>query len=139
MAIKGLKRSIFQRIFGVAATKLASDSSAWAYRGGSLRVTLAKLPELERKGGAVRIEGKQLPARVLVYRDDEGTIRAVSNRCGHKGRRVDPVPGEKCLQCCSVNAAAYDYAGNKLEGPGTERLKPFEVEEKDGELLIALS
>ena len=72
MAIKGLKRNIFQRIFGIAASKPASDPNCWSYENGKLTVTLAKAPELERKGGGVRLEGRGLPIRVMVYRDDDG-------------------------------------------------------------------
>ena len=138
MAIHGLKRNIFQRIFGIPATKLAANPECWRYEQGSLTVTLSKAPELEPKGGAIRIEGKGLPARVLLYRDDEGQLRAINNKCGHMGRRIDPVPGEKCLQCCSVNAAAYDYAGKKLAGPGESPVAPLDVEEKDGKLVVKL-
>jgi len=138
MAIKGLKRNIFQRIFGIPATKLVSSPDCWSYEKGTLTVTLAKAPELERKGGGVRIEGGQLPMRVLVYRDDDGKVRALDNKCGHKGRRIDPVPGEKCLQCCSVNAAAYDYTGKKLDGPGDKPVRALEAEEQDGKVIVKL-
>jgi nitrite reductase/ring-hydroxylating ferredoxin subunit len=138
MAIKGLKRNIFQRIFGIPATKPASNPECWTYDKGALSVTLAKAPELERKGGALRIEGQQLPIRVLVYRDDDGKLRALDNKCGHMGRRIDPVPGEKCLQCCSVNAAAYDYDGKKLQGPGDKPMHALAVQEQDGKAIISL-
>lgn len=138
MAIQGLKRNIFQRIFGIPATKLPGSPDCWRYEQGSLTITLGKAPELEKTGGAIRVEGKQLPMRVLVYRDDEGKLRAVRNECSHMGRRVDPVAGHKCLQCCSVGATAYDYSGKKLEGPGERPLTLLDAEENDGQLVVKL-
>jgi nitrite reductase/ring-hydroxylating ferredoxin subunit len=139
MAIKGLKRNILQRLFGIPATRLATNPDCWTYEKGKLSVTLAKAPELAGKGGAIRIEARRLPVRVLLYRDDDGVLRAMSNRCGHMGRRIDPVPGEKCLQCCSVMAAAYDYSGKKLEGPGDKPMKVLETQEQDGKVIITLT
>ena len=127
MPIKGLKRSIFQRILGICATPLPGQPGCWTQEGSAVSIDLGKAPELTPNGGAIRIEGKKLPQRVLLFRGDDGVLRAFENACAHKHRRVDPVPGEGVLQCCSVNAAAYDYKGTKLEGPGDGGIRPLDL------------
>ena len=138
MAVKGLKRNIFQRLLGICVTKPPADPTCWEHAGGKVTVTLARVPELTPKGGAIRLEGKGLPKRMLVYRDDAGALRAIENKCAHKGRRIDPVPGEGILQCCSVNAAAYEYSGKKIEGPGEGQVAPLELREESGRAVIHL-
>jgi len=138
MAVKGLKRNIFQRILGICATKAPGDPACWACDGGNLTVDLARAAELTPKGGAIRLEGKGLPRRVLVYRDDSGSLRAIENKCAHKGRRIDPVPGEGILQCCSVNAAAYEYSGKRIEGPGEGHVRPLDLREENGKAVVRL-
>jgi nitrite reductase/ring-hydroxylating ferredoxin subunit len=137
VAVKGLERSIVQRLLGICATK-AADPGCWVFAQGAITVNLAGAPALAPRGGAVRLEGKGLPRRVLLFRDDAGVLRALENTCRHMGRRIDPVPGEGILQCCSVNAAAYDYEGAKLEGPGEGRLQVLHVREGDGTATVTL-
>jgi nitrite reductase/ring-hydroxylating ferredoxin subunit len=139
MAIKGLKRNIFQRILGICATKEPLNPECWTAAGGAITVNLEKASELAAKGGAIRLEGKGMPKRVLVFRDDSGALRAFDNKCAHKGRRIDPVSGEGIVQCCSVNAAAYDYQGKKIEGPGEGQLSPLAVKEEGGKAVIQLA
>jgi len=139
MPVKGLKRKFFQRLFGICVTRRPVDPECWTYSSGTAVLTVASAAELSAKGGAIRLEGKGLPMRVLVFRDDDSVLRAYKNKCGHKGRRVDPVPGERCVQCCSVNAAAYDYTGTRLQGPGKKPLVPLTAKEQDGKLVISIS
>lgn len=138
MAHNALKRNIFQRLFGIPATRPPQDPGCWSIGGGQLTIDLAKAPELSSKGGAIRLEGSGLPHRVLVFQDDEGTYRAYRNACGHVGRRVDPVPGDGTIQCCSFNHATYDYDCNKLEGPGDKPVTQHTVQEQDGKLIVEL-
>jgi nitrite reductase/ring-hydroxylating ferredoxin subunit len=138
MAVKGLERNIFQRLLGICVTKAPANPGCWVAAQGAVTVNLAGAPELSSKGGAVRLEGRGLRQRVLLFRDDAGGLRALENKCAHMGRRVDPVPGEGVLQCCSVNAAAYDYSGTKIEGPGHGQLKALEVREENGTARIRL-
>jgi nitrite reductase/ring-hydroxylating ferredoxin subunit len=137
MAVRGLKRSTFQRLLGVCVTAEA-DPGCWVTAQGTITVNLAGAPELASRGGAVRLEGKGLPRRVLLFRDETGVLRGVENTCVHMGRRIDPVPGEAILQCCSVKAAAYQYDGTKIEGPGEGQVKALEVREKHGTATVRL-
>ncbi len=139
MKVKKLKRNIFQRILGIPATVKLSSPEAWSVDGRQLVVDLAKAPELSNPQGAARIEGASCPERLLVFRGEDQAWHAYRNRCGHAGRRMDPVPGTETIQCCSVNSATYGYGCDKLDGPGKKPVVAYEVEEKEGKLYIALS
>ncbi len=138
MAVKSLKRSIIQRIAGIAATSLPWDRGAWTYDGESLVVNLERVRELARTGAAVRIEGRGLPDRVLLVNGEDGRFHAFSNRCGHMGRRIDPVPGTDTVQCCSLMKATYGYNGEKIAGPGRGAVKTYAIDAFDGKLIITI-
>jgi nitrite reductase/ring-hydroxylating ferredoxin subunit len=136
MEIKFLDRNIFQRIFGIPATAKTQNSDCWRYEAGKLSIDLNKTPELAEPGGALRLEGGNLPERVLVIRDGDGNFRAIHNRCTHLGhRRLDPVPGTDTVQCCSVGKSTYGLDGTRLYGPApaTIRVYPVRVE---GDLVV---
>ena len=136
MSVKILKRSFFQRLFGIPATAKPGVDDCWHYEDGKLTVDLAKTRELKSPGGAIRLEGKNLPRRVLVVHGEDGEFRAYHNRCSHLGhRRMDPVPGTDTVQCCSVNKSTYDSQGNKIFGPAPHPITRYTAE-KDGERLI---
>jgi nitrite reductase/ring-hydroxylating ferredoxin subunit len=131
---------IFKRIFGICATQVPADSGCWSYSGGKLEVSLDKAPELSRKGGAIRLEGASLPKRVLVVHGQDGAFHAFPNRCTHVGhRRIDPVPGEDKIRCCSVGKSTFDYSGKLLSGSAKESLEPLAVESDGDKLVITVS
>jgi nitrite reductase/ring-hydroxylating ferredoxin subunit len=135
---KYLKRSILQRVFGISATKMPGDGLCWTYSGHRLVIDLERAPELAEPGGAIRLEGKNLPDRVLVMHGDDGAYHAFRNRCKHMGRRLDPVPGNRTVQCCSVGRTTYAYDGNVLHGSAREPLETFEVTVTNGKLVVML-
>jgi nitrite reductase/ring-hydroxylating ferredoxin subunit len=138
MEIKFLKRNILQRLFGIPATKKPRDNSCWTYSDSKLVIDLKSTPELSEPGGAIRLEGHGLPDRILVIRGNDGAYHAFSNRCKHMGRRLDPVPGDRTVQCCSVGKATYAYDGSVLFGPAKEAVKTLAVEISNGKLVVAL-
>lgn len=130
---------IFKRLFGICETRPPADSGCWTYKDGRLEITLEKAPELSRKGGAVRIEGSGLPKRVLVVHGEDGKFHAFPNRCTHIGhRRIDPVPGEDRIRCCSVGKSTFDYSGKRVSGSARESLEPLPAESDGSRLLISL-
>ncbi len=140
MATKFLQRNIFQRIFGISATSEPRDSDCWQYENGLVTVFLDKAPELKEPGGAIRLEGKKLPKRVLVIRGEDKKFHAFHNRCSHVGhRRLDYVPGAGTVQCCSVNKSTYDMGGGNLFGPAPAPIQTFPVEARENILLINVS
>ena len=64
MNVKFLKRSIWQRIFGISATCKPQDENGWHYESGKLTISLEQIRELTRPGTAIRFEGKNLPGRM---------------------------------------------------------------------------
>ena len=140
MTIKFLKRSIWQRIFGISATAQPKDETSWRYNSGELIIELTKTPELTRPGSAARFEGGLLPKRVLVVFDEDRQYRAFMNQCTHfVHRRLDYVPGTRTVQCCSVNKSTYTFAGEKIHGPNPKPIKTFPLEKKGDQLHIRLS
>jgi len=138
MEIQFLNRGIFQRIFGVPATSKPSNPDCWRFSDGQLTIDLTKAPELKNSGGAIRLEGGDLPMRVLVVAGEEGEYQAFHNRCTHIGhRRLDPLPGGG-VQCCSVSKSTYDAEGNKIYGPAPEPIRTFPVEVDGDRLTIVL-
>jgi len=133
-----LDRNIFQRVLGICATKRPSDEGCWTFENGKITVELERAPELAKRNGAVRLEKKNFPDRVLVIRGDDDQYYAFRNRCAHMKRRMDPVPGSGNVQCCSVNKSTFDYAGKKVFGPAKGDVTTYPVTEKDGTLLITL-
>ncbi len=138
MDVQFLNRNIFQRIFGVPATSKPANSDCWRFSDGQLTIDLTKAPELKTSGGAIRLEGGDLPLRVLVTAGDDGEYRAYHNRCTHVGhRRLDPLPGSG-VQCCSVSKSTYDADGNKIYGPAPEPIKTFSTAVDGDQLTIAI-
>ena len=129
---------LVDRMKGVPKTHLPLIKGAWSFSGGTLSLNLAKLPELEELGGAVRIEGEILPAPLLVILGEDGKHYAFRNACTHAGRMIDPVAGTMTLQCCSVSRSTYDYQGNVLSGPAEENLTSYPLVIEENHLLIDL-
>jgi nitrite reductase/ring-hydroxylating ferredoxin subunit len=138
MEVKTLKRTFLQRLFGISATKVPSDQGCWTYGDGKLRLEFRRAPELAQPGGAIRLEGKNLPDRILVVHGEDGNYYAFRNRCKHMGRRLDPILGAPTVQCCSINKTTYAYDGKVLSGPAKEAVGTFETRVRDEELIITL-
>ena len=132
------KRNIFQRLLGICATPMPRDGDCWSYQDGRFILDLARAPELERPGGSLRLEGKNCPERILVIYGDDMQYHAYRNRCEHKGRRLDPIPGEDKIQCCSVGKATYDYEGKIMAGPAEGALTAYRVEMNGGKLVVTI-
>ena len=140
MATKFLQRSIFQRIFGIPATSKPQNKECWNYSNGQVTIFLDKAPELKKPGGAIRLEGRNLPKRLLVALGEDNRYYAFHNRCTHVGhRRLDYVPGAGTVQCCSVNKSTFDMTGAKVFGPAPASVTTFPVEAREGALIITLS
>lgn len=139
MAIKFLKRGFFQRICGIPATAKAQNDDGWTYADGQVTIELDKIPELRLSGGAVRLEGADLPERLLVTHGEDGEYYAYRNRCTHLGhRRLDPVPGTDTVQCCSVNKSTYNLNGERIYGPAKHAITTYPVTQEENRLVISL-
>jgi len=124
-------------ILGICQTKPLS-SDLWSLEEGKVRVKLSQMPEPLPKGGAVYLAGQGLSMPILILRTEEDRYLAFANRCTHAKRKLDPVPGESKLRCCSVFHSTFDLDGNRLSGPAKEPLTCHAVEQSDGDLIVTL-
>ena len=129
---------IISRILGISKTKPPENPGCWAYRDGRIELKLAETPELSVPGGAVRLEGRGLPMRVLVFLGKGGKYFAFQNRCTHAGRRLDPLPSLDQVQCCSVNKTTFTLDGQVVSGAGKQNAVPLPVSHDDGTLWVEL-
>jgi nitrite reductase/ring-hydroxylating ferredoxin subunit len=136
--MKPYKRNVFQRILGLCATPPPQDEDCWSYADGKLHIDLTKAPELDQPGSSLRFEGKGCPERVLVIYGDDCQFHAYRNKCEHGGRRIDPVPGEKKLMCCSISKTVYDYDGKIMAGPAKGPIISYPVDISEGRLTIKI-
>jgi nitrite reductase/ring-hydroxylating ferredoxin subunit len=128
-----------KRIFGISETPLPADPQAWSLESGTVRIDLGRMPELRAPGSGVRLEGKDLDPRLLVYHGEDGQFHAVANRCTHMGRRIDILSGTQSLQCCSVSKSTFDYDGRPVGGAAKKALTTYAVNREAGTLTIELT
>jgi len=133
-----LKRTILQRIFGICATQQPKDEGCWTVFGKRVEVDLARAPELSTPFGAIRLEGKKLPVRLLVVRGDGDSFHTFQNQCQHMGRRLDPVPGTRTVQCCSIGKSTYDFTGQVMSGSAKMGIATFETTRNGERVIIQL-
>ena len=130
--------SVFKAILGICETKPLS-TNLWSLEGNKVKVKLSQMPEPLPKGGAVYLKGGGLPKPVLLLRTEDDRHLAFEDRCTHFGhRKLDLVPDEAKLRCCSINHSIYDLEGNRLSGPAKNPLKCYTIEQSNGDLLITL-
>jgi nitrite reductase/ring-hydroxylating ferredoxin subunit len=130
--------SLLRLIFGICITQLPEDEDCWRYSRGRIKIEWARAPELYKPGGAIRLEGKGLPIRVLVVYGMDGQYHAFRNRSTFMGRRLDPVAGTQTICSCNVLKSVFDYTGNVMSGPAKEPLKTFQVETKQCKVIVWL-
>ncbi|MBN1945588.1 MAG: Rieske 2Fe-2S domain-containing protein [Bradymonadales bacterium] len=127
------------RLFGICRTKPPIDPDCWSYQQGAIHLDLGRTTELQEKAGAIRLEGKGLSQRVLVFRGDDGELHAFPNYCTHGKRRLDPVAGSSVVECCSVGKSRFDYQGERLSGSATSPIAPLDVSVEGDRATIRLS
>jgi nitrite reductase/ring-hydroxylating ferredoxin subunit len=127
---------LLKRIFGICETKKPRDSNWWNYGNGKVMLDWARVPELHKPCGAVRIEGKKIPGRIIVIQGFDGQFHAFMNQCTHMGRRIDPVADTTLIRCCSLNKSTFDYTGNVMSGPAKESLRKLRVETRKCKVIV---
>ncbi|MGD9031712.1 MAG: Rieske 2Fe-2S domain-containing protein [Desulfobacteraceae bacterium] len=130
---------LIERILGISKTKKPGDEKCWTHSTGKIEVDWARAPELRKPCGAIRLEGRDLPERVLVIYGIDGQFHAVKNRCTDiMGRRIDPVVGKAALKCCCLARSTFDYSGQPMAGPAKGSLKTYPVEVRKCQMIIRL-
>ena len=84
---------------------------------------VSSVDELAPGEGAVLRFG---PAKTACYRDESGTVHAVSARCTHLGCIVGWNPAEKSWDC-PCHGSRFDVDGAVLQGPAVDPLSPASV------------
>ncbi len=131
---------LLKQLLGICATSRPQDGDCWSNHGDHVTVGLNRAREILRPGGAMRLEGKGLSHRILLFHGLDGRFYAVENRCRHiGGRRIDPASERDRLACCSVSGSVYNYRGEVVSGPAGKPLTSFKVAVDKGLLLIQLS
>lgn len=126
---------------GASETNLPQIEGAWAYSENILTLDLSKLPEIGALGGAVRIEGEDLPNPILVVLGEDGNYYAYKNVCTHLGRLIDPLAGTMKLKCSSMickERSTYDYQGRVHSGYAEGPLKKYRVALEGDQIIVAL-
>ena len=139
MLKRSLRRNRLQRLFGVPATRPPRDPGCWIYSLGRVQIDLTRTPELRRREGAIRLEGGDLPMKLLVMRGDDGRFHAFYNRCGHAGRCLDPLGGTCMVQCCSLGKSTYNYRGEIVSGPAARPATTCPVRVWGSRLVVLVS
>ena len=132
------QRNIFQRFLGICYTKKPVDEGCWTYENGKVIVDLSHAPELGRPDGAIRLEGKGIPDRLLVIHGEDGEYYAFKNHCTHGKRRLDPVPGAHNVKCCSIGKSTFGYDGKVISGSAKKKLTVYSVTVDEGKLIITI-
>jgi cytochrome b6-f complex iron-sulfur subunit len=127
----------FKALLGICETKPLSQD-LWSVEGGKVVVKLSQKPDAITKGGAAYLKGKGLREPLLIVHTDDDKYLAFTNRCTHAKRKIDPVPGEAKLRCCSVNHSKFDYDGKPLSGPAKEALKRHQAGTDQGNLVVTV-
>ncbi|MGA6926743.1 MAG: Rieske (2Fe-2S) protein [Desulfosarcina sp.] len=128
-----------KRLFGICETQLPGDPQAWSVGDGNVRIDLSRMSELTHPGGGVRLEGKGLTPRLLVFHGDDGRYHAIANRCTHMGRRIDAIAGSNTIQCCSVSKSTFTYDGRPVGGAAKKPVDTYPVVQEAETLTISLS
>ena len=136
MAMAGLM-GIVKSIIGICETK-PLDLQLWEIEGSTVRVKVNQVTELSSKGGAVYLKGKGLDDPVLIVRTQDDEYLAFANKCPHGRRKIDPVPGEPMLRCCSIGHSTFDHDGNVTKGPAKEPIVRYAAELNEGNLIVTL-
>jgi len=128
-----------KRVLGICRTRPPDDPGCWKRGEGKIEIDLSQAGELARPGGAIRLEGGGLIDGVLVIKAEDGTFHAFVNKCSHAGRRLDPLPGEALVECCSVGKSRFGYAGDRRSGMAKRAIKRLRVEARAGKLIVSLA
>lgn len=127
--------NVFKALLGICDTPQPEEST-WEVKNGEALVDIVSIPQLGKDGGAVYLSGKGLTNPVLILRTGENAYNAYRSKCAHMGRKIDPIPGENKLRCCSIAHSTYDYDGKVLGGLAKDNLVKYETEIKEGKLVI---
>jgi len=125
---------LINSVLGICCTNML-DNDKWCIKDDKIKLKVSDVPELAETGGAVYLTSPDIGIPVLVLKSQKGEYLAFANHCQHLlGRRLDPVPGEDKLRCCSLLHSEYDLDGKVVKGPANKPVKKYKAE-LDGDIL----
>ena len=89
---------------------------------------------LER--GAIRIRAPGASADIVLMRDADGELSALSMTCSHLGCQVRP--GGDFL-VCPCHGSTFDRRGAVVRGPAQKPLQTYEVHRLDGYVIVSVA
>jgi nitrite reductase/ring-hydroxylating ferredoxin subunit len=129
----------FKRLLCIQVSPRPGNLACLDVSGDALTIDRSLAPELGDPGGALRLDDARLPDRILVVHGRDGTFRAYRNRCACGGFRIDPVPDEEKIRCCTLAQSTYDYSGRPISGPAKKNLDLLPTQVSAERLVIDLA
>jgi len=126
------RTNVLKRLFCISVTPLASDPRCLTVTAEAVTIDLDRAPELAAPGGSLRLESDLVPDRIIVVHGVDGRFYAYANHCACGGFRIDPVPGEPKIRCCTLMQSTFDYSGKQLKGTAKTDLDVLPVK-RDGD------
>ncbi len=106
-------------------------------RNGRVRLVIRHHPQLETRGGYLRIKPAELSHHLIVLALAENEFVALSPICTHQQCVVE-VNGARIV--CPCHGSEYDRTGRVLTGPAPRALRRYATElTSAGELVIDLT
>lgn len=127
-------RRAFLSLLSFAAGALVTLPSLVA-RAKKLAIPLAKVPALDKVGGAVALSLKG--RTVLFVRTGDAAVSAVNPTCSHKQCTVEYQPAEQLFQC-PCHKSRYALDGKVLNGPAPLPLETFPAELAGDKIVVTL-
>jgi nitrite reductase/ring-hydroxylating ferredoxin subunit len=127
-----------ERFLGISRTRKPKDESCWKFFKGKIEVDWARAPELRKPCGAIQLQDRGLPERILIFYGFDGQFHAFKNKCTYMYKRLVPVPGKAIIRCRCLYRSTFDYNGDVLSGPAKQSLKKYPVESKKCKMIIRL-
>lgn len=140
-------RREFLRQLGGAVTMTAS--SLWLQRcaagaatvraelsNGMIRISKSEAPTLGQIGGVLLVRTRDLPMPIVLRRLQHDEIVALSTICSHAGCEVRVLPNRFECPC---HGSEYDADGEVLEGPASQPLQRFTVDESEQAYIIRIN
>lgn len=128
------RREFFAKILAssLGAVALLKGRPVFAKKLG---LSLDKVPSLAKAGGfaVVKLAGKDL----LLIRDSESSVRALSSKCTHQHCDVTYKPEVKKIQC-KCHGSSFDLTGKVLGGPATVPLPSYGATLSDGKIILTV-